>query len=449
MSHLPDLAIESGRVLTAEGLRPAAVLVAGERILNVVAPGEVPPGCPRFHFGSSVVMPGLVDSHVHINEPGRTEWEGFRSATRAAAAGGVTTLVDMPLNSIPATTTRAALEAKRAAAEGHLFVDCGFWGGVVPGNTAELRGMLEDGACGFKAFLVPSGVDEFPHVGETDLRLALPILAEQGVPLLAHAELALDGPPTSGDPRAYSTYLSTRPPAWENAAIRLLIGLGRESGAKVHIVHLSSAEALVDIERARDAGLPLTAETCPHYLTLSAEAVPPGRTEFKCSPPIRDEANRERLWSALRRGVLDMVVSDHSPCVPERKGLATGDFLAAWGGIASLELRLPVVWTEAQRRGCRIEELLPWLCERPAALAGLGDRKGKLEPGYDADVVVWDPEATFEVRPERLHHRHPLTPYSGLSLSGVVAATFLRGRAVWEKGVFSPVPCGRPLKRRG
>jgi allantoinase len=309
--------------------------------------------------------------------------------------------------------------------------------------------MLEDGACGFKAFLVPSGVDEFAHVSEADLRLALPVLAERGVPLLAHAELQLDGPLPSGDPRAYSTYLSTRPPAWENAAIRLLIGLGRETGAKVHIVHLSSAEALADIEQARDAGLGLTTETCPHYLTLTAEVVPEGRTDFKCSPPIRDEANRERLWGALRRGAIDMVVSDHSPCVPERKGLATGDFLAAWGGIASLELRLPVVWTEAQGRGCSIEDLAPWLCERPALLAGFGERKGRLAAGYDADLVVWNPEGTFEVRPEELHHRHPLTPYSGLRLRGVVEATFLRGRAVWENGAFPPVPWGSPLKRRG
>ena len=241
--------------------------------------------------------------------------------------------------------------------------------------------MLDDGACGFKAFLVPSGVDEFRHVSEADLRLALPVLAERGVPLLAHAELQLDGPLPGGDPRAYSTYLSTRPPAWENAAIRLLIGLGRETGAKVHIVHLSSAEALADIEPARDAGLGLTIETCPHYLTLTAETVPEGRTDFKCSPPIRDEANRERLWDALRRGVVDMVVSDHSPCVPERKGLEAGDFLAAWGGIASLELRLPVVWTEAQRRGCGIEELAPWLCARPAALAGLGRPQGEARGG--------------------------------------------------------------------
>jgi allantoinase len=447
MSLVPDLAVLSRRVLTEEGLRPAAVLLAGERILAVVPPESVPPGCARRDFGGHVVMPGLVDSHVHINEPGRTEWEGFWSATRAAAAGGVTTLVDMPLNSIPPTTTRSALQAKRDAAKDRLFVDCGFWGGVVPGNEAELEGMAEDGVCGFKAFLVPSGVDEFPHVGEADLRLALSILARQGVPLLAHAEVALSGPSTSGDARLYSTYLSTRPASWENEAIRLLIRLGRDIPAAIHVVHLSSSEALADIEAARNAGLQLTTETCPHYLTLTAESVPAGRTDFKCSPPIRSAENCERLWTALRRGVIDMVVSDHSPCSPERKGLETGDFLAAWGGIASLQLRLPVVWTEARRRGCAIEEMARWLCERPAQLAGFVSRKGRLEAGYDADLVVWDPEAAFEVRPDEIHHRHKLTPYAGLRLLGVVEATFLRGTVVWERGTFSPLPRGRAVRR--
>jgi allantoinase len=447
MSHVPDLAILSRRVLTEDGLRPAAVLLAGEKIADVVFPADVPERCPRHDFGESVVMPGLVDSHVHINEPGRTEWEGFFTATRAAAAGGVTTLVDMPLNSIPPTTTRAGLEAKRTAAQDRLFVDCGLWGGVVPGNLFELEGMVDDGICGFKAFLVESGVDEFPHVGEDDLRRALPLLAGRGVPLLAHAELALPGSPPTGDARAYSTYLSTRPASWENEAIRLLIRLGRDTGAALHIVHLSSAEALEDIAGARQAGIRLTVETCPHYLALSAEGVPAGRTEYKCSPPIRDEHNRERLWTALGAGIIDMVVSDHSPCAPERKGLATGDFLKAWGGIASLQLRLPVIWTEAERRGVAIEEIARWTCREPAELAGFAGRKGRLAAGHDADLVVWDPEATFEVRPQDLHHRHPLNPYTGLRLRGVVETTFLRGVTVYDRGELAARPRGRLLRR--
>jgi len=423
------------------------VLVAAGRIAAVVSPDEVPAGCLRRSFGESVVMPGLVDSHVHVNEPGRTEWEGFRSATRAAAAGGVTTIVDMPLNSIPATTTRAALLAKQEAARGQLFVDCGLWGGVVPGNADELPAMLAAGACGFKAFLVPSGVEEFPHVEEAELRRALGVLAPRGVPLLAHAELALPIPIPSGDARRYSTYLETRPPSWENEAIRLLVRLAAETEGAIHVVHLSSAQALTDLAAARGEGLHVTAETCPHYLTLSAERVPAGRTDFKCSPPIRDEENRERLWTGLGEGVIDMVVSDHSPCSPERKRLETGDFLAAWGGIASLQLRLPVVWTEARRRGFAIADLARWLCERPAGLAGFGARKGRIEPGFDADLVAWNPEGTFEVRPERLHHRHKLTPYAGLRLEGVVEATFVRGARVFDRDSFPSGEAGEILRR--
>ena len=423
------------------------MLVAAGRIAAVVSPDEVPAGCLRRSFGESVVMPGLVDSHVHVNEPGRTEWEGFRSATRAAAAGGVTTIVDMPLNSIPATTTGAALLAKQETARGQLFVDCGLWGGVVPGNADELPAMLAAGACGFKAFLVPSGVEEFPHVEEAELRRALGVLAPRGVPLLAHAELALPIPIPSGDARRYSTYLETRPPSWENEAIRLLVRLAAETEGAIHVVHLSSAQALTDLAAARGEGLHVTAETCPHYLTLSAERVPAGRTDFKCSPPIRDEANRERLWAGLGKGIVDMVVSDHSPCSPERKRLETGDFLAAWGGIASLQLRLPVVWTEARRRGFAIADLARWLCERPAGLAGFGARKGRIEPGFDADLVAWNPEGTFEVRPERLHHRHKLTPYAGLRLEGVVEATFVRGARVFDRDSFPSGEAGEILRR--
>jgi allantoinase len=447
MAPRPDLAIESRRVLRQDGLVPAAVLIADGRIESVVSPDEVPAGCQRRSFGRSVVMPGLVDSHVHVNEPGRTEWEGFATATRAAAAGGVTTIVDMPLNSVPATTTCRALLAKQDAARGKLFVDCGLWGGVVPGNVDELPGMLAAGACGFKAFLVPSGVDEFPHVGEAELRRALSVIAPRGVPLLAHAELALDVPAGAGDPRRYATYLETRPPSWETEAVRLLIRLAAETGGAVHVVHLSAAEALADLASARKSGLHVTVETCPHYLALRAEQVPPGRTEFKCSPPIRGGENRERLWDGLREGSIDMVVSDHSPCVPERKGLEAGDFLTAWGGIASLELRLPVVWTEARRRGFAVADLAPWLCERPAALAGFDRRKGRLEPGFDADLVVWNPEAAFEVRPELLHHRHQLTPYAGLRLEGVVEAAFVRGQPVFEQGQFPSGAAGEILRR--
>jgi allantoinase len=421
-------------VLTEGGLRPAAVLVEGARIAAVVDPAAVPSGMPRRDFGDLVLMAGLVDAHVHLNEPGRTEWEGFETGTRAAAAGGVTTLVDMPLNSIPATTSLAALEAKRKAARPALFVDCGFWGGVVPGNADELAPMIEAGIAGFKCFLVPSGVDEFAHVGERDLRAAMPILAARGVPLLVHAECEspVEAPPS--DPRRYATYLASRPRRWENEAVALLVSLARDTGATVHVVHLSSSDALPLVAAARREGLRFGAETCPHYLTFDAEAVPDGRTDYKCSPPIREAENRERLWQALRDGTLDMVVSDHSPCTPERKRLETGDFMAAWGGIASLQLRLPAVWTEARRRGASLADLALWTCRRPAELAGLGGRKGRLFPGYDADLVAWDPDAAFQVRPEDLLHRWKTTPYAGRRLEGVVRTTVLRGEIVYDAG---------------
>jgi len=385
---------------------------------------------------------------VHINEPGRTAWEGFVTATRAAAAGGVTTLVDMPLNSIPATTTLAALEDKRAVADGRVVVDCGFWGGVVPGNGGELGPMAAAGVAGFKAFLVPSGVEEFPHVGEDDLRAAMAILVRHGVPLLAHAEL--EGPVEAGadgSARRYASYLASRPKGWENEAIRLLVRLCRETGCAVHVVHLSSAEALADIRAAREEGLPITVETCPHYLFFAAEDIRDGRTEFKCSPPIRDGGNREALWDGLKDGVVDFVVSDHSPCSPDLKCAESGDFREAWGGIASLQLRLPVVWTAARRRGFAFDDLAEWLCRRPAELAGFGTRKGRLAPGYDADLVVWDPDAEVVVEKPRLFHRHKLTPYLGERLAGRVELTLLRGAVVYDRGAVVGVARGELLRR--
>jgi allantoinase len=396
--------------------------------------------------GELVVLPGLVDAHVHINEPGRTEWEGFLSATEAAAAGGTTTLVDMPLNSIPATTSVAALDAKRAAARDRLHVDCAFWGGVVPGNAAELGPLLDAGVPGFKCFLVPSGVDEFAHVSEADLREAMPILARRGAPLLVHAELASpveDG----GNPHAYATYLASRPASWENDAIRLMVRLARETGCAVHIVHLSSAEALPVLAEARAHGLSFTVETCPHYLHFAAEDVPEGRTDFKCSPPIRERANRESLWAGLAAGSIDMVVSDHSPCTPHLKRLESGDFLQAWGGIASLQLRLPVAWTEARRRGHGLSDLARWLCEKPAELAGLSSRKGRIAPGQDADLVIFDPDAEFLVEAGGVRHRHKLTPYAGRRLQGVVRTTILRGAVIYEAAKVTAERRGRMLKR--
>ena len=429
---MTDLVIRGRGVVTPEGVRSASVHIAEGRIVRIGAWEDVPPDIPVVDAGESIVMPGLVDTHVHVNEPGRTEWEGFETATRAAAAGGVTTLLDMPLNSIPATTTVAALEAKRAAASGKTAVNVEFIGGVVPGNAGELEALRDAGVRAFKCFLSPSGVDEFPAVSMRDLREAFPILARLGLPLMVHAEDPACLLPSRGSSREYDDYLATRPVAAERSAISLLTQLMARSPTPVHIVHLSSASSLDVVRTARARGLPLTVETCPHYLTFAAENIPDGATEYKCAPPIRDEAERDALWEALIAGDIDLIASDHSPCPPEMKQ-TEGDFFSAWGGIASLQLSLSAVWTGARARGLKPERIAQWMSAAPARLAGLHGRKGALAPGYDADIVLWDPDARFVVNPMELLHRHKVTPYAGRELFGKVSATYVGGRRIFGR----------------
>lgn len=449
----PDLIIRGRQVVTPDTIAPAAVHIGGGVITAVGAYDAVPPGCEVVDADdNSIVMPGLVDTHVHINEPGRTEWEGFETATRAAAAGGVTTLVEMPLNSIPPTTTVENFNAKLAAAQNKCAVDIGFWGGVVPGNTGELPALSDAGVLGFKCFLVHSGVDEFPNVTESDLREAMPELRRLGAVLIVHAEVPepIDRAlreESEADPRKYATFLKSRPREAEDRAIALIIRLCRETGARVHIVHHSSADSLPQLRQARGAGLPITIETCPHYLCFAAEDIEDGATEFKCCPPIRERDNREELWSALDEGLIEMVVSDHSPCPPAMKRLGTGNFLEAWGGIASLQLRLPIMWTLASERDYTINHLAEWLCRAPARLVGLDHRKGAIAVGQDADIVIWSAGKTFRVEPAVLHHRHKLTPYAGQTLSGLVEQTYLRGRQIYDRGRFAEQPLGRILRR--
>jgi allantoinase len=451
----PDLVIRGRRVVLPGETRAASIHVREGRIIAVREFDDVPRGCELFEADDDAfVMPGLVDTHVHVNEPGRTDWEGFETATRAAAAGGTTTIVEMPLNSIPATTTLAGLGAKLAAAEGKCAVDVAFWGGVVPGNTAELAPMHRAGVVGFKCFLIDSGVAEFPHVTEDDLRQAMPELARLDAVLIVHAEVpqpidaaSAHASKTDSDPRRYATFLATRPRAAEDAAVAQMIRLSRDTGARVHIVHHSSADALPALREARAQGVRITAETCPHYLAFAAEEIADGATEFKCCPPIRERENCERLWAALAENLIEMIVSDHSPCPPEMKRRETGNFLEAWGGISSLQLRLPVVWTEAHRRGHTVEQLCEWLSSAPARLAGLDRRKGAIKVGADADFVVWKPEETFRVESSKLEHRHKLTPYAGRELSGTVEATFLRGGKIYERGKIVGEPKGEFLLR--
>ena len=462
----PNLVIRGPRVVLPDSIAPAAIHIADDKIVDVCSFDRVPDGCELIEADeASLVMAGLVDSHVHINEPGRTEWEGFATATRAAAAGGVTTLVDMPLNSIPATTTVAGFREKLAAARGQCSVDVGFWGGVVPGNTGELAALAAAGVVGFKCFLIHSGVDEFPDVTEDDLRAALPELRRLGALLIVHAEVpgpisrtgipacpvdlgsasSNEGTDRNVYPTEYKTFLASRPRAAEDEAVALMIKLSREFGVRVHIVHHSSADSLSLLRDAKTAGLKITAETCPHYLTFAAEEIPDGATEFKCCPPIRERENREQLWTALREGTIDLIVSDHSPCPPAMKLPESGDFLQAWGGISSLQLRLPIVWTESKRRGFSLTELARWLCSAPAKLVGLQRQKGLIKVAYDADLVIWNPAKQFKVEGSALHHRHKLTPYQGRVLEGVVEKTFLRGRKIYDGGVFTGDPRGLQL----
>ncbi|HKN16204.1 MAG TPA: allantoinase AllB [Candidatus Sulfotelmatobacter sp.] len=440
-------------VVTPEGIRPAAILVEGEHVQAIVSREQIPADGYKVHdFGDAAILPGLVDSHVHIDEPGRTDWEGFETATRAAAAGGYTLLVDMPLNCLPATTTVAALEAKRTAAKGKCHVDWRPWGGVVHDNQNDVETLAAIGVPGFKCFLINPGIDGFTMVTEQQLRAALPHIARTGLPLLVHAELpelidrateALAG----ADWSSYSTYLRSRPDEAELAAIRMMLSLCREYGFRLHIVHLSTSRALQELRAARAEGLAVSVETCPHYLHLFAETIANGATLAKCAPPIRSRENCERLWEGLKGGTIDMVVTDHSPCPPAMKRLDEGNFRTAWGGIASLSLALPLMWTEASRRGFTLLDLARWMAEAPARLTGCESRKGRIAAGYDADFVVFHPDREFIVTEERLYYRHLVSPYLGEILRGVVNTTYLRGNPVFADGEFPGRPCGRECNR--
>lgn len=424
--------IRSRRVVTPVGVRPASVFIEKGRIVRVGEWDDDIRDLQLDDAANSIVMPGIVDTHVHVNEPGRTEWEGFETATRAAAAGGVTTILDMPLNSIPATTTVAALEAKREAARGKTSVNVEFIGGVVPGNSAHLEPLAKAGVRAFKCFLSPSGVDDFPNVTEADLREAFPILATLGLPLMVHAEdpaCLIAG----GTSRKYADYLASRPVEAEQSAIELMVRLMEWCPTPVHIVHLSSASSLDIISKAKDKGFPLTVETCPHYLTFAAEEIPDGATEYKCAPPIRGAAERDALWDALIAGDIDLVASDHSPCPPSMKA-SDGEFFGCWGGIASLQLSLSAVWTGARVRGVAAERIADWMSASPAKLAGLSGRKGVIADGYDADIAIWNPDASFVVDASVLFHRHHVTPYEARNLFGVVQSTYVAGRRVFADG---------------
>src|ERR1700680_2202926 len=445
-------AFVSRRIATPDGIRPGAIIVRKDvregKISGIVHADELPADTEVHDFGEGAILPGLVDSHVHINDPGRAEWEGFAPAQRPAAAGGYTLLVDMPLNCLPATTSVAGLQAKRAAAQGRCRIDWAAWGGVVHDNQVDVEALAAEGVRGFKCFLTDPGIDGFTMVTEQQLRAALPHVVRTGLPLLVHAELpgAIDRAAnalTDADWSRYSTYLQSRPDEAELDAIRLMLSLCRQYRFRLHIVHLSTSRALPELCVARAEGLPVSVETCPHYLHLSAETIPDRATLSKCAPPIRSRENCERLWQGLGDGTIDMVVTDHSPCPPAMKRLADGNFQLAWGGIPSLSVALPLMWTEASRRGFTLLDLARWMAAEPARLAGCDMRKGRIAVGYDADFVVFDPDSEFIVTEDRLHYRHPVSPYLGETLHGVVKATYLRGSPVFAEGKFPGEPGGR------
>jgi len=440
-----ELVIRSERVMLPEGERAAAIQVRDGQIVAVAPYSPGAAGVREIDAGTMIVRPGFVDTHVHMNDPGRSEWEGAGHATRAAAAAGVTTVVDMPLNSIPATTTLAGFEAKRQALEGRCHVDVAVWGGVVPGNARDLAPLAAAGVRGFKCFLSPSGVDEFGHVTEADLHEALPYLARLQLPLLVHAELPALLREPEGDPRAYASWLNSRPPAAEQAAIELLIAMAARHDVHVHVVHLASADPLPALRAARRNGVRITVETCPHYLAFADDDIPDGATAFKCAPPIRAAAHRDALWQALCEDDIDFVATDHSPAPAALKHVEDGDFVKAWGGIASLQHGFAVVSTLAAGRGLPLEKVLQWTAGAPARLAGLGGRKGAIVAGADADLVIWDPDAVTIVDPATLRHRHPVTPYAGWTLRGQVLTTLLRGQVIFADAQVTETPVGRMI----
>jgi len=447
-----DLAISGNNILTPDGLKKAVVLVKNGAIADIVPNLDVEINSHAINIHDQVLMPGIIDPHVHINEPGRTAWEGFATATRSAAAGGITTLVDMPLNSSPVTTTAAAFDEKIKAANGQLQIDCGFWGGIIPGNESEIKKLADKGVLGFKAFLTHSGIDEFPNVTEADLRKAMPLIAKHDLPLLVHCELEAGSSKWaegSGDTNegSYQYYLSSRPKKWEDDAIALMIKLCEEFQCRVHIVHLSSAGSIEQLRQAKEKGLPITVETAQHYLYFNAEEIPDAQTAFKCAPPIRENDNNEQLWNALKEGIIDFVATDHSPAPPEMKETASGNLMKAWGGIASLQLALPVLWTAARKRNIPLTSMAKWLCEKPAHLPGLQKSKGRIAKGYDADFVIWNPHSPFRVTGPQLYHKHKMTPYLNEELYGVTEQTFLQGTCIFDHGIFTKLNKGKIITR--
>ena len=445
------LLIKSNRILTPEGLVKGTICIIDDKIISCEEGDRSYSAEKIIDAGNNVVMPGIIDPHVHINEPGRTEWEGFDTGTKSAAAGGITTLIDMPLNSTPVTTSLKNLHLKIEAANKNSHVNCGFWGGVVPDNLNNLEEILQGGVFGLKTFLTHSGIDDFPETPPSKLREVLLLLKKYNRPLLVHCELSEEHDGVrhlKNNPGSYRAYLESRPKSWENKAIEAMINLCRETGAHVHIVHLSSAEALPLIKKAREEGLPLTVETAPHYLFFSSEEIKDKNTMLKCAPPIREKDNNEKLWDALKEGLIDFIATDHSPAPPHLKEIESGNFEKAWGGIAGLQFSLPAVWKASRSKNVSLQEFCKWMCENPAHFLKLDSSKGKIKEGFDADIVIWNPENNILIDKNHIYHRHKISPYAGLDLKGEVLQTIVNGKIVFEKNSFIHLNAGKILLKK-
>lgn len=441
--------LHSKRVLIDDQFIEATILIMDGKIQEIIQGSIRNNDYSIDDVGNSVIMAGVIDSHVHINEPGRTNWEGFDTATKAAAAGGITSLVEMPLNSDPVTTNKRAFDDKVAATKGKLHVNCGFWGGIIPGNKNDIDELIASGVFGIKAFLTHSGIIEFPNVSEQDLRKALPIIKKYKVPLLVHAELDSDHKDQQlleANPTSYQAYLKSRPKSWEDSAIKLMINLCAEFETPVHIVHLSSSNSISILQKAIAEGLAITVETCPHYLFFNAEDIDDGKTQFKCAPPIREKSNNELLWKALKDGLFSFVVSDHSPAIPAIKELESGNFKKAWGGIASLQFSLPAFWTKAKERNFTVFDISKLMSYNVAKFLNIENKKGKIAVGYDADLMIWNPEEVFKVTNDIIRFKHKITPYEGCFLYGVIKKTFVGGYKVYDDGKFIELSKGKVLK---
>lgn len=442
-------ALHSKRVVVEGKLQEATVFIENDKIISVKTGKVETEGFES--FGDSVLMPGLIDSHVHINEPGRTDWEGFDTATKAAAAGGITMLVDMPLNSHPVTVDIASFKEKIEASKGKLHVNCGFWGGIVPYNINELETLIDAGVLGIKAFLTHSGIKEFPHVEKNELLEGMKIMAKKNVPILAHCELDEKGcdKELADNPTSYKAYLNSRPKHWEDNAIKMMINLAQKSNCHTHVVHLSSANGIELIKNAQENNIPITTETCSHYLFFNAEEIPDGKTVYKCAPPIREKANNDKLWQGIKNGIIDFVITDHSPATPEIKELETGNYKKAWGGIAGLQFSLPAVWKKGETQGLSIVDVSNIMSKNVAKFLKLDKIKGKIAQGYDADLVVWNPEKDFVSTNDEIHHKHKISPYVGYKLKGEVLKTYVNGNLVYNQGTFEKLNNGKIILRNG